>query len=150
MLDFREMVLSGLDPDERTERMAYIGVGYNVWWVVWSALALTVFIPQTPWMLIPLLTLFALGEGSALALKFSYGTYSAKWWAASDRGKLKHRLSWSLGFVLYTVCALLWGVSYSFTDYNLRSEFAVAGFTLLILAFAWWLAKHLRARRFEG
>ena len=123
---------------------------YNTFWLAWSALALLVFIPETPWLLIPLWVLFAMGEGSALGMKRSELTYSAKWWAASQRGELKHRLSWSVGFVLYTVCAMLWGITYEFTEHNLRSEFAVAGWTLLVLAFAWWLYKHLRARRFEG
>lgn len=125
-------------------------LAYDAFWILWSVLALCVFWPGTPWLLIPLIALFAAGEGSALALRRSEWTYSAKWWAASRRGELKHRLSWSVGFVLYAISALLWGVTYAFTGANLRSTFAVAGYTLLILAFAWWLYKHLRSRRFEG
>ena len=99
-----------------------------------------------------LLALFAAGEGSGLFYGGNGGgrTLSEHVWAITERGKLKHRYGWVMAFVLWNTCALMWAAFYTVLDWDGRSVFASTGIVGGVLGLAWWLTKHLKARRFIG
>ena len=121
-------------------------------WAAWTVASLFVYAPDSPWLVLVLLALFAAGEGSGLAYGGNGGgrTLSEHVWAITERGKLKHRYGWVAAFVSWQAFALLWGVFYAVLDWDGRALFASAGILCGVSGLAWWLLKHLRARRFEG